>query len=310
MSPEKKPDSLDKLHNFILEKFSVHDRLTALAYTLGKFSPNWKPCQNAPNVSKSRITQLAVHEDSTSTFKPLNPSSDPSRQIILDLTLDVTPESTITDLIQSTGEISYDRHCIDLAIPPKSPNYDDDGERAYSPLIQSILPTLIALVRLTIIQLWINAGQSSSAIAAILPILISLHAREDVSLGTAKPDHTIIGAETGTSHQLHMGKEGLRVAAVDRKGKEFVEYLFAPPYCYGPKANTKDLFIDLVLEKALPLSKTMDLLKQANFPSGWQVEVLHLLAQVCYFSIHSTPLTTSLDENPGQGNRLWNVPVY
>lgn len=141
------------------------------------------------------------------------------------------------------------------------------------------------MVREAVLQLWQGDGKEMvEQLPRVAQTVMGLSSLGEISCLDCRPDHVIVGpAYPGiTEDLLHEGK--LRVVTVDRKGKEFVEYCYSHTSCVDKASNTKDLFINYVVECGAPLKDVSDFVINQNskegFKGGWQVDVLHLLAQV------------------------------
>lgn len=282
----EKPDSLDEVNNFIPRRFSLDERLTCLAYLLGRFAPTWVKSASPPHVSKSQNTAFAVQDDDTCVVKHLTPSSWHLCTKVWSLSIDANQKSKIAKAmrhpsVSPSGE--YEKHLGDLLNSIGANKILDDGERAYREPINGVLKVLIPLVRITVLQLWIQSGiEDESKLTDIAYLLMGIHSREDFKKSGTEPDHSIFGRQKPNSE--HNFKEGYLVATIDRKGKEFVEYEFEKSSCLDQDKDTKDKFITYVVNSNLPLNKMLDKIRgkkpDPKFKGGWQAQVLHLLAQV------------------------------
>lgn len=240
-------------------------------------------------IGKSLLQDLANGIDSDSDDSDDHwPKSDQHLQQVLRTFIDITPSSNTVTIINSCINASHqaETHWGDLyhqRVRANNNNSKDAGEDSYTGIITALLNSLIALLRVAVVQLWDGHGSKEQQ-KKVAKVLMALDISENLMDHGCAPDHLIMGqAQSGASQDLITG-DRLRVATVDRKGKEFVEYEFTTASVNFSAANTKDGFISCVVESGLPLNQVLALIKKGreeDYQGGWQCEVLHLLAQVC-----------------------------
>ncbi|CAA7267631.1 unnamed protein product [Cyclocybe aegerita] len=135
------------------------------------------------------------------------------------------------------------------------------------------MSTLTALVAIAFLQLWLNEGGAQSEdFFKAAKFLTKLRTEEDEPLGDCTSDHMI------STNATDLGRT---IATVDRKGMEFTCYHYHHRHCLDAMADTKDLFIDLVVERGVPLCSVVEEVKGGKGgDGGWQGAVLHLLGQI------------------------------
>lgn len=239
------------------------------------------------------MTATLVHHENEFTVQPLFPSSEPLRDELLELTIDITDNSQTLGAIRvGCDSLPYSQDTYQSRMNPliqrkiTGAPRSDTGENSYTQIVQPALESLAVLSAITFLQLWVKDGEeNSSGFFDAAKILMSLYTFQTSRIDGVIPNHTILGLHepTGSStHQLlHDGE--LVVANIEQKGKGFVEYLYDHSCCLNHEVNTKDLFIDHIISGSKTLESVLESInhvRKQKFQGRWQSEVLHLLAQV------------------------------
>ena len=263
-----RPVSLDENDAFDMRKpFLVSERLEALAYHMSLAPSPWEEYVYYPSDSVNKSTTEYVEHADRCTAKPLQGPPPDLINELLGVTIDFRQDSPLNFALKDSYRYHSFRGCL------TAPHYPiSDQIESYTHIVDSSLHTLIPLAVVLLLQLWIHDGAANDdtqAFHTARDILMSL-GRSAVAYESA--NHAILGPRVDAIPIAAYHGARSAFAMMERMYKPFArdEHHRFFEYITSAFQGLNQEIVD-----GLPPYDVQNAL------SGFHLETLHLMAQVC-----------------------------